>query len=444
MSKRYRQKMHRIVLAAAVCLLLTGCSMDVESFLQPPMAQGEQQAVQTALETYISDGGKTGARYTLQYPSEGEYTSAFVLCNTAGTPVSDSGERPSLAIAFYSLPSAPENIHVNLLRRSGKEWLSIGDIADFGAEILQVAFGDLDGDGVKELLAGWSTYNSREHRLTVLSIANGLEVIDDDRLYSRLFAGPLIADEHDRLLLLRIGSAGEVTATVSEIREKALITVASTRIDGHIQQFGGMTLCRLDDRLCGLYVDASTGGGQTVTELLYYDGQALHAPFYDSETNTTAATARLSGLAARDADGDGQVDIPISTPLPGYAAAADTPSYGWLTVWRSWSLSAGDWSDRLYTIVNQPDGYMVVLSDARRSAVTTIYDAAARILSFTDQTTGVNWLRLQTGKQAAAGYTVLYEAAGDKPGCAVWFDPTKLDITQVRYMVSRLGTDGQT
>ena len=153
-------------LMAGLVLLTTGCSLDVESFLQPPRAQGEQQAIQAALDTYLRDTGSVTQRYTLKYPSEGEHTSAFVLCDEQGRPIGGD-TKAQLAVVFYALASAPEETHVNLLRREDAEWVSVGDSVGYGAAIRQVAFGDLDGDGMAELLTGWSTYDSKNHRLVI-------------------------------------------------------------------------------------------------------------------------------------------------------------------------------------------------------------------------------------------------------------------------------------
>lgn len=438
--------------AAALMLLLGGCSMDVDMLLQPPVAQGEQQGVQAALETYIRDSGKTGARYTLRYPSEGEHTSAFVLCDDYGTPVGGGWQRPSIALAFYTLSATPDKTHVNLLRRDGEEWVSVGDLGELGAEILQVAFADLDGDGIQEVLTGWDTYNLRDHRLAVLSIADELRVISDDRMYSRMVTGAFDAGRPDRLLLLRIAGADEVTATLTGVENDVFSTIAAARLDGRITQFVGTTPCKLGERLTGLYVDASVGGGSLVTELLYYDGRTLCAPFYDPRTNTTPTTARRLGLTVCDIDGDGQPEIPFPTLLPGYGETEEVPSYGFATSWRNYSAASGEWTEKQYTIVNVPDGYIVTLSPERRAGVTTRYDADTRTLSLIQTGGSAAWLRLQCSADPMQEYfaespgeeivfSVLYEPTGDRPGLAAWFDEDVLDIAQVRYMVSRIDPD---
>ncbi len=427
------------LLAAIVALLLlcSGCSLDVETFLRPPLAQEEQQKIQDALETYIRDSGNAGIGYTLQYPSEGEYTSAYVLCDDSGRPVADTAEQAALAVAFYEL-TATKEAHVNLLRRSGEEWVSVGDVVGVGTDILKVSFGDLDGDGTAELLTGWSTYNSRDHRLAVLSVKNGLSVLSEDRLYTRLLVCDVAALNFDPLLLLRIGDGNEVTATLAVWQNGVLKDVDKEPLDGYIQQFGAMELCTLDDNVYGVYVDASKSGGTTVTELIYFDGTSLHVPFYDEDKGVTTVTARRTGLSCQDIDGDGQMEIPISRLLPGQETATkEYPTTAYLTVWRRWNYLTGDWTDVMHTVVNSVDNYVIALDDSQRRGLTTRYEATTHTLTLCDGD-GNAWLRLRPADPTvpSTGYVPLAEATQTRAGFEVWYDEERLDMQKVRYMIS--------
>jgi len=429
-------------LMAGLVLLTTGCSLDVESFLQPPRAQGEQQAIQAALDTYLRDTGSVTQRYTLKYPSEGEHTSAFVLCDEQGRPIGGD-TKAQLAVVFYALSSAPEETHVNLLRREDAEWVSVGDSVGYGAAIRQVAFGDLDGDGMAELLTGWSTYDSKNHRLGVFSMETELTALSADRVYTQLFAGDLTAADHDSLLLLHIGGGNSVTATLETMADGRLTTVQTVHLDGYIQQFGSMTLCALGGGVHGLYVDAVKSTGTTITELLYYDDKGLYVPFYDPVTNETTVTARATGLVARDVDGDALVEVPVCRPLPGYAYADTAIPTGWLTTWMSFDYTTGRWTDRLYTVVNPTDGYLVNLGPIDGEEVTTAYDGVSRTLDLLDAGSDRVWLRLSAageGEPPATGMeqVELLEATHSLPGCTAWYDPQRLEEEKVRYMVIRL------
>lgn len=430
-SRRWRLP----ALLAALTVLCSGCSLDVESLLQPPKAQGEQQPILDALETYIRDSGKTASRYTLQYPSEGDYTSAFVVCDAHGMPTDKSNGIPVFAVGFYSFASSPDDIHINLLRRDQRDWVSLDDRTGFGANILQVAFGDLDGDGMAELLTGWDTYNSRDHRLAVLSMNNSLSVLSDSGQYTQLYVGDLTADEQEDVLLLRISGTGGVTATLETVRNGVLSVCGTVSLDGHIQQFGNMTISRLTPDVSGVYVDALKTDGSMVTELIYYNGTGLHAPFYDAWTDSTPMTTRLCALNCRDVDGDTQVEIPTMQLLDGYPEQQNNPSTAWRTVWKAWDYRSGKWAERLHSIVNTADGYLVMLDDAQ--SVVTDYSASEQILTVRDSQSGDLYMSICAASEPPPEYTVLYESEFGRSGCAVRLGES-MDVEQAQYRVIRL------
>lgn len=428
-----------LVLVLAFVLLCTGCSLDVESYLHPPRVGGQQQAVQAALETYLRDSGGD-ARYTLEYPVEGAHTAAFILCDAQGFPTADTAAAQT-ALAFYSLSSAPDATRMNRLQRGGDGWVSVADTVGDGAAIRQVAFGDLDGDGTAEILTGWTTYSTGSYRLAVYGSEGGLTPLSRDRVYSALYVGDITAAGYDSLLLLTVGSGDRVTASLETVRAGALITLDTAPLDGGIRQFGGMTLCRLAEDVHGLYVDGFKTDDVTVTELIYYDDTGLNTPFYDSATNATPVTTRAGRTAARDMDGDALVEVPHHTVLSGHTAA---DVGGTVTLWRGWDYATRQWQDRSYTLLNEADGYMVVLGDTLHTHISTAYDAVTRTLSLTDTDTADTWLWLSADGDTppAAGLECLPLFTGEDGGCYAWHDPSVIPAEKVRYMVTRLTGEG--
>lgn len=426
-------------LLLAMVLLCAGCSLDVEQFLRPPKTQGEQQAVQRALETYIRDSGQSGSRYTLCYPVEGQHTAAFILCDADGKPTDNDDTDAALAVAFYAMSVTPNDTHINMLRRQGDEWVSVADIVGASSDILQVAFGDLDGDGTRELLTGWDTYNSRDHRLKVFSMSEGLKKLSDDRLYTRLFTGNLTANDQDSLLLLRIAGNGEVYASLETMQKNRLASMGRVFLDGQIQQFTAMTLCRLTDDVNGLYIDAIKGTDTAVTELVYYDEDGLHAPFCDQRSMVNTATARPSGFAMRDVDGDAVVEIPNCTLLPTHTVEESMADYAYRTDWIRWEYETREFVPSLSAILNGEDGYLIALDEQLRDTVTTTYATESRELTILSMEDARVLMRLRVPTdQKDNGYTQLFEPSDGTVGCEVWFDEQEFDIDTVRYMVSRL------
>ena len=434
-----RQRYSLLITVLAVLFLFTGCSLDVEQFLRPPQTQGEQQALRLALETYIRDSGQSGSGYTLCYPVEGQHTAAFILCDTDGKPVADDDENAALALAFYALTSSPNDTHINMLRREGDEWISVTDIVGASSDILQVAFGDLDGDGTAELLTGWDTYNSRDHYLKVFSLRQELATLSDDRFYTRLFVGNLTAGDQDSLLLLRVAGNNAVYVSLDILRDGKLKCLGRVALDGQIQQITAMALCRLAPNVHGLYIDAIKGTDTAITELVYYDADGLHAPFCDQLSMVNTVTARPAGFAMRDVDGDATIDVPSCTLLPSYDAGESLADYAYRTDWFSWDYDRREWTANISSVMNTVDGYLVALNEQLRDMVTTTYTAEKKQLTLVSLADNRPILRLRVpSDDENESYTMLYEPTEGYAGCEAWFDEELLDIDTVRYMVSRL------
>lgn len=432
-----------LLLLLALVLLCTGCSLDVENYLHPPRVGGQQQAVQAALETYLRDSG-AGVRYTMEYPVEGDHTAAFILCDAQGFPVTDP-EDAATALAFYSLATFPDVTRMNRLQKVSGEWMSVADTVGEGTSIRQVAFGDLDGDATAEIITGWTTYSTGSYRLAVYSSEGGLTALSVDRLYSALYVGDLAAAGYDSLLLLSVASGDRVTASLESMEEGELTTVDTVSLDGGIRQFGSLTLCRLEERVHGLYVEGFKAEDVTVTELIYLDDTGLHAPFYDPAANATVVTSRGGRIPAQDIDGDGRVEIPYHTPLAGHSPARPG---GAVTLWRGWDYATATWKDSWHTLLNEADGYMVVLEDDRHTHLSTAYDTATRTLSLADKATGRPWLWLTAGAAAPIEApsndleSLTLFPTEENSGFYAYYDPAVVGAERVRYMVVRLHGEG--
>lgn len=377
-------------LLAAATLLLAGCSMDVDAYLIPPKLQGEEQQIQQALDEFIQTRYGKGAstNYTLKYPKGGEYTSAFILTDLNSGRLDTASKQSAandVALAFYQVAQkgAAANTHINLLRQTDGDWTSVSDVEGLSTDIERVVFGDLDGDGIEELMAGWSIYNNRDQQLHVYSLAGDtITPLSTDNVYTQLFVGDVTSSGRDDLLLMRLEDNNVTTARLKGLQDGQLVEKGAVRLDGYINQFGTVQMGRLADGIQGVYIDALKDANTTITELVYWDHGRLNAPFYDTSKNITSATARSSGMAARDIDADGRVEIPLCNRLPGYYETADPKETMWLTGWYDWDYAAQTAKLKFNTVLNLADGYYVRIDDSWKERFTTLYTEADRTLWF--------------------------------------------------------------
>ncbi len=430
----------------AMVLLLSGCSMgDMDSQLRAPRPTGEQQAIQKALDSYLAKAGES-VQYILKYPQDGDYLSAFVMEDI-------DGDEDEEAIAFYQFAGEGENTHINLLDKVNEEWTSIADAEGFSADISGVAFGDLNGDGSKELLAGWSVYNSRDRRLGIYSLTNKkITTMSDNEYYTKLVVEEFITEGRADILLFQVDAAQSTTTVrLKSWENKQLVERGSAAVDGYIRSFGKHHVGKLDDNLYGVYIDCYKDADTTITELIYWDDQKLCAPFYNAEENITTLTARQTAIPSM-VGSDGRVQWPSCTRLPGYESTAVSDAM-WLTKWMSWDHDAGKEKREFTSVVNMTDGYMLELPEEWlngktgpwKAALTAEYDQKLHRLELQTYVGGKpakTILSVRVGSEEeledAPGEQVeLTDKAGNPLVYQVEYDESngELDLEQIEFML---------
>ncbi len=380
--------MKRIVawlLAVGMALTMTGCNIagDMRQHLQPPRLTGEQQAVQDTLDTYLSVGGQAKDS-RLKYPKNGENRSAIWLTDMDGDDVDE-------AVAFYTV-AQDEMVHIHLMRRDEEdEWKSVGDIVGNSTEVDEVTLADLDGDGGKELLVGWTMYTSVDKQLTVYTdTETGLMPLVGNLLYTAFVVEDMTESPRDDLLVFRADTAAStVSVTLRAIENGALKIISEARLDGYIQGFTDIQLAPLSDEIKALYIDCYKDASTMLTELVFWNGEQLVAPFYNTNTNLTTTHVRELPLTAADVNGDGMLEVPVCRRLPGYETATAVGSQ-WLTAWNTWTVQSSTQVEEttvFYCIMNMTDGYYFRLDDQYVTlnedgepevSVTASYNAAER------------------------------------------------------------------
>lgn len=428
-------KSHRFRVAVAcmtIVCLLTGCSaigLNVETQLIPPDSGGEHEAIRDALDAYISShtGSGESADYTLKYPSTGHYLSAFITLDqveehtvlspgsVTDVPADEGATIPDTAIAFYRRNSENALVHINLLKRNTDgSWASVADVEGKGESVSRVDFGDLNNDGTPELLIGWHLYNTRDSRLSIYDLDNNLTARPFSSPYTDLVVGDLTGDGADDILLLTIMTGTRLaSAQLFSYLENGAVRDGHTMLDSDIVGFGDHIVAKLSEDVNGVFLDCYKEQNAMITELICWEDGKLEAPLCDQTAQLNSVTAREMPIASRDIDGDGVVEWPVTTRMPGFEDAEMDKTL-WHTEWCYWDQSLQQIKTKFTGLVPAEDGYMLRLRE-EWTDLPAAYNVSTRTLTLYADLASGEWLfrvatyPIEKKEELPDGYALLDE-----------------------------------
>ncbi len=369
--KKVYKKAVAFVVLLAVMLTLSGCaaSLDMtnDEFLSPPRARGEMYEIDKVLKQSVK------GKFTLRYPTDGEYRSAYVLTNLTG------GETTEFALAFYSVLNT-ENIatmHLNLMKKTGDNWISISDISVSAVGVEKVDIIDLNNDDIKEIVVGWNIYGGVDKRVMVYSL-KGLSLIPRiQEIYTEFMCCELKSDNQKGLFILEhnktesTASAKYFTFDASGVRE-----LGSCDLDGSATSFSKPILSKLTSGKPAIFVDETVGSGMQ-TEIIYFKGQKLLSPLYQKTPQTVLPTYRNEQISCMDIDGDEVVEVPLRLSDDEFVFNSTSPSLNPITRWCTYNGS--EFKTSMYAAMNYTDGYFLEIPQKWLNIITISRDAENRL-----------------------------------------------------------------
>lgn len=321
-----RQRLRRIgsfLTAAAFSLTLTGCSVpriigSVDTLLTPPRLTDDQNDIYDALSAHLS-----GDSMHLVYPQKGENLSAFIFCNLDADPSDE-------AVVFYqqttsSTAAAP--ISMAVLDLVTGSWQVVSETELEGSAVEDVTL--LSADGAQLLAVGLSYAGENgSSLLDIFSLqGDGMQRISS-KAYQAKALGDLTGEGNDDLLLIYTQEDSEGLAEVQaglfrwdlSAGDSAdpYLLVGNCKVNPEMTRYQQLSVTAESDGST-LYLDGYRGN-MMITEVLsctMCGGEIQLINRTWSEGTITDYPQRLS-LTSMDADGDGVIEIPGQTMLPGY------------------------------------------------------------------------------------------------------------------------------
>ena len=313
------------------CLTMTGCSalnFSVEGLINAPKLTSEQSEIHQALIESV------GSNITLKYPKNGEYRSAYVIANIDDEPTDE-------AMVFYeytSNGSEEDGLRVNILDKDedGK-WYSVKELAGAGTDIDQVIISPMGSNNQTDVFVGYQNLTNDEKTMEIYSYTDG----DFKRValdtYSVLEPLDINNDGYIELITIQRSTnndTGAVTAKASMLNMKNNEITRGENVDmcDNVTSYVSSKTGMLDSGRRAIFIDGLTADGKLQTEIIYYRYSGLQNPMQLRSEKLLPLCTRPAGYYSEDMDGDGDVEIPSTSPMVGYEnAVADEMLY--MTTW---------------------------------------------------------------------------------------------------------------
>ena len=337
-----------MALGAGFLLGLTGCDLyqpDVDSLLTPPVLSELQTEVDEALRDVV------GQELRLCYPAGGNYRSPYIFADL-------DGDEEDEAVVFYTVEDEPL-VYRQILDKTNGRWRAYNALPGTEGEVLFVDFRHLSGDGTTDLLVGWREpdrefdtlylYRYQENTLTeeFHVSCDGMAIADwDNDGREELIAATL--DSGVTLQLIGWGGSG-------------ISVLDSAYSSLRLQSIADAVTGQIAPELPGTIFSGRINIDMTASLLVGVQNGRLVLPQEESGVGYNGSYC-YSGAAPTDINGDGIVELPWSTAVPGTLAELNREETRYFTEYRT--LQDGIYTTTDVCYQNTADGWRLVLPAA--------------------------------------------------------------------------------
>ena len=302
-----------VCLLSAVLFLIYGLEVKpVESLIRPPEYSDEGGSVQLALEAEI------GKIYFLKTPTQGENRSAFIYHDF-------DGDAKKEALVLYSELQNPDSVTVSIFRQSENSWKRITSVSCPYEEVMQVDFADINGNGIDDIIIGYSIYGGEITQHLFVYSVNSLNSADPsitvryDSAYSKYSVIDVDTDGRYDLFVLNPADSERkfgYKAGVISFSEKEWETKAAIELDSALRSASDIN-ADISDNMARIYIDGYTADGKMVTDMVSWNYRKKNLQrFVFRGKSMTSLTTRTKTAVCADINSDGVIEIPTDYVLP--------------------------------------------------------------------------------------------------------------------------------
>ena len=391
------------VLAAmlmALTLVLSGCFFrSSEELYQSPERSADYENLTQKIREVK---GKLAQEYGV---TEVEDTSVLSGDNTALIQLQDmdgDGQRET-AVTFFRVPGAEKPQKIFFFTKGEDDIYTVSAMLEGdGSAIYRVDYADLEGSGYKEVVVSWQmstgayllgVYSveapmSRSRLQMANSSKNGAASVQNDDLrgsewmttaYGDYILTDIDQDSRTEVAIVRIDpSLTNSGVDVYGWKDSAFKKLSTAPLSTGVVSVGrgGVeeNFINGDPPVRALYVSSELSDGSHVVDVIAYQQGKLTNISLAPETGISRETlSRYVDLEPSDVNGDGVLELPQPSPLPGQEDS--TASDYWLIDWYQYD-SSGQRIEVCTTYHNVTDGWYLIIPNTWKDYITiSRYDA---------------------------------------------------------------------
>lgn len=313
--KKLKIKSLSVILTACSCLLMTGCELGVavgiDGLVASPKLTDEQSIIH---KTLVESVGKD---ITLKYPKNGYNRSAYLVADIDKEPTEE-------ALVFYQLTNASSGdsgVRVSVMDKTTTgDWTSVFDLAGKGTDVDKAYVSTLGGDGVKNVIIGYSSLTMDGKSLQI-SQYNGSEFFPSvyEDTYSAMEIFDIDKDGYNEIVTIYNNSSTQMaSASVIQTENGEIQKTSSVNMGSDTVSFAKSIVGLVDEETPAVFVDCLKSTGELTTEIIFYKYNRLQNPLLQIPEKLLQKTTRPSGYYSQDINGDGIVEIPVTELMPGH------------------------------------------------------------------------------------------------------------------------------
>lgn len=354
-------KIRRVIIAAAICLIMTGCnslSLNGPDILSPPKAEGNQAEIQELIQ-------KSGGKYEMVYPENGEFKSSVVFRNL-------DDDEDEEAVAMYARDRDKDIINILIADKKDDDYTLLMEGSIHASKIDCVEFADF-GTGAEQILISYPGSSATLQSLTMFTLGDECTQDDMINICAAHVAGDYNGDQTEDLLTLALADGENLpTARLYIGKEGQLEEQSSCEISSQVKAYVSLSFGKICDEVSGAVVDATDADGNYSTQIICYDYNARSVinPLYVNEGYEK--TKRAAAVCSADIDRDGVIEIPLCEPME-YSANEDDATVCDRIDWSSYQYTQASFDVKQSAILCDKLGFLLNLPPEHADIVTARY-----------------------------------------------------------------------